>query len=203
MTNATPLHWPAGWPRTQVSARHSTSRFKVLRHYDRPRTEISFAEARDRLFNELDRLGAKGAVISSNHPVDVRGIPIEGRQRVADPGVALYFTFKGKPLVMASDRFDTAAGNMASLRLAIEAMRQLERHGGGAMMERAFDGFIALPQPKRWWEILGIATNASRDQIERAYREKAKAAHPDAGGSTAAMAELNEAKQEALREYAA
>jgi len=34
--------------------------------------------------------------------------------------------------------------------------------------------------------------------IEAAYRERAKKAHPDTGGSTDAMAELNRARQEAL-----
>jgi hypothetical protein len=50
-------------------------------------------------------------------------------------------------MTMACDRFDNAAANMRSLGLAIEAMRQLERHGGGAMMEKAFSGFVALPPP--------------------------------------------------------
>ena len=35
--------------------------------------------------------------------------------------------------------------------------------------------------------------------IKRAYHERARAAHPDNGGSDAAMAELNRARDEALR----
>lgn len=41
------------------------------------------------------------------------------------------------------------------------------------------------------------------DHIERAYREKAKRAHPDHGGSDAAMAELNEARAAGLKELRA
>ena len=48
---------------------------------------------------------------------------------------------------MAMDRFTSVAGNLRSLTLAIEAMRQLNRHGGGTMMERAFAGFVAIAPP--------------------------------------------------------
>lgn len=102
-------------------------------------------------------------------------------------------------MVMASDRFYTIEGNMRSIGLAIEAMRQLERHGGGAMMERAFSGFVALAPPKSCWEILGLKPGASEASIGAAFREKAMQAHPDRGGSHAAMAELNRAKEEALK----
>jgi DnaJ-class molecular chaperone len=77
-------------------------------------------------------------------------------------------------------------------------MRQLERHGGGALMDRAFTGFVALPRPKSCWEILGVMQGASRDEINHAYRGRAKEAHPDNGGSNNAMAELNKARDEAL-----
>ena len=89
---------------------------------------------------------------------------------------------------------------MRSLGLAIEAMRQLERHGGGTMMERAFSGFAALPPPRSCWDILGVPVGSSRAVIEKAFRERAPAAHPDRGGSNADMAELNAARDRALRE---
>jgi curved DNA-binding protein CbpA len=70
------------------------------------------------------------------------------------------------------------------------------------MVEQAFAGFTALPAPKNPNEVLGVRSGASRAEIEAAYREKAKRAHPDAGGSEAAMAELNSARDQ-LRERAA
>jgi curved DNA-binding protein CbpA len=36
---------------------------------------------------------------------------------------------------------------------------------------------------------------ATEEEIDAAFRENAKRAHPDAGGSTAMMAELNEARR--------
>ena len=41
--------------------------------------------------------------------------------------------------------------------------------------------------------LLGVSTSASWDQIERAYRAKAKIHHPDLGGDADAMRALNEA----------
>lgn len=113
--------------------------------------------------------------------------------------VAVYFTLGERPMVMASDKFDFAAANIRSLSLAIEAMRQLERHGGGMMMERAFNGFVALPAPASPWDLLGQNPSTSEAEIEAAYRRKAMAAHPDRpGGSHEAMMRLNEAQAATL-----
>jgi curved DNA-binding protein CbpA len=49
---------------------------------------------------------------------------------------------------------------------------------------------------------LGIKPGASSDEIEAAYRQKARFAHPDAGGSTEAMQRLNDARRK-LKERAA
>jgi hypothetical protein len=146
---------------------------------------ISFAAARNLLLEELRRLGVSGEI--STEPYGM-----------GDPGVAVYFSRGDKALVLACDRFETAAANQCSIRLAIAAMRQLERHGGGAIADRAFAGFTALPPRRSCWEILGIPRGAKATEIERAFRRRALKVHPDQGGSNAAMAELNAARDEAL-----
>jgi hypothetical protein len=204
MTQAYPLAWPPGWPRTPAHNQERGERFVTWTdnyrdgHAWRSKGLVSFAKARDGLLDEVARLGARNVVLSSNHPLDRHGVPREGR-RVEDEGIAIYFTLKGKALAMACDRYVSAAANMRSLALAIDAMRQLERHGGGAMIERAFSGFAALPAPGSPWEVLGIAPTKNTAAINDAYRAKARATHPDAGGSADQMARLNAARDQALR----
>lgn len=190
---AYPLQWPEGWPRTPAGKR-GASRFGKNLGYN----QLS------KLQNELKLLGARNVVISSNVPLRQDGLPYanETRRRYDDPGVAVYFTLKGKALSMARDSYWTPWENIRSLILAIDAIRSIERHGGSTMMERAFSGFAAIAPPdwkKPWREVFGVKPDW-RGDIVALYREKARNRHPDAGGSDQLMAELNVAYQEAKRE---
>jgi curved DNA-binding protein CbpA len=71
------------------------------------------------------------------------------------------------------------------------------------MVERAFTGFAALPAPKSPWEVIGVKHGASLDQIEAAYKAKAKKLHSEYGsGADVMMAELNAARAK-LKDQAA
>lgn len=151
------------------------------------------------LFAEIERLGASDVILSTNVKLRLDGRPLSDNRKIDDPGVAVYFKYKKRLMVMAVDRFETVGGNLRSLCLAIEAMRQLERHGGGAMMERAFTGFVAIAPPdwkKPWREVFGVKPDW-RGDITALFREKARNRHPDSGGSDTLMAELNIAYEEA------
>lgn len=202
MTVAYPLQWPEGWPRTPAVERKRGN----FGTYANP---ITFDRARRKLMDELRMLGADNVVLSTMLPIRQDGNPYSdaARRRQDDPGVAVYFTLKRRQLVMAQDGYYDIASNVRSLGLAIEGMRQLERHGGGTMMERAFAGFAALPAPgaeKPWREVFGVKSGAKlgRQEIEAIYRSKAFQRHPDRGGSDTLMAELNAAREAALREVA-
>lgn len=199
MTLAYPLAWPDGWPRTpphqQIDGRYQ---FKKVGG-DGYRRSYTFAQARDALVEELARMKARGVVLSTNFQLNSLGQPRGDRRRPYDEGIAVYFTRGGRQIAMACDRYQRAEENMNSVRLALDAMRQLERHGGGAMADKAFTGFAALPPPRSCWEILGIPRGATAAEIEAAYRVLARAAHPDAGGSNTAMAELNAARDAARK----
>lgn len=195
MTVAYPLQWPTGWPRT--IARKSTSRFNT-----------TFDSARRQLVDELRMLGARDAVISSWLPLRIDGAPRAdmARRRIDDPGVAVYFTLRGKNLVMARDEYWSVHDNLRSIGLAVEHLRGLHRHGGATMMDRAFAGFAALPAPgaqRHWSEVLGIGRHVTRAEINTAHRRLALTNHPDHGGDAAKMAEINEARDRGLRELAA
>ena len=165
MTECNPLSWPNVWPRTSIEKQDRGWQFKRRSDGYGGRL-VTFAEGRDSLYDELRKLGATSPVVTTNHPTDRYGIPTESKRRIGDEGVAVYFSLNGTPMVMASDRFDNAAANMRSLALAIEALRQLERHGGGTMMEKAFTGFVALPSPKDPAVILDVRPGATPEEID-------------------------------------
>jgi hypothetical protein len=194
------LQWPLGWPRTPSHKRDRGRQFTQISSATGNKALVTFAKARDLLYEELRRLGAANVVLSSNHKPDRYGVPIESKRSVGDEGIAIYFGLKDKPMAMACDRYDNAAANMRSLGLAIDAMRQLERHGGGTMMERAFAGFAALTAPgKNWWDVLEVKPDATRQLIEANFRRLARDRHPDNGGSHESMSALNEARDAALK----
>lgn len=200
-----PLAWPDGWKRTPDFNRAQSHPFG---------SRLAFDRARRGLREELQRLGASTITLSTNVPLRQDGEPHSGAagRRMDDPGVAIYFMLKGKPLVMAQDRYRDVAANMRSLALAVEGMRQLERHGGGTMMERAFSGFAALPPPdgvkprRPWWEVLRYPVDPaerellSAGEVEARFRTLAKKLHPDVGGSAEAFSELERAKADAIAE---
>lgn len=196
MTEAYPLAWPAGWPRHK-GQRDGDSRFNGPTYrWDRVYRGLQ---------DELRRIGASGIsiIVSTNQPVRNDGLPYAQQRAISDPGVAVYFVRNKRALVMAQDRFNTIIGNMRSLTMAIEGLRQMERHGGATMMERAFDGFAALPPPDDCWKILGISTGGHErrlipDEIRAAFRNKVREHH----GKDYDMDRLVKARDEALEKIA-
>lgn len=193
---AYPLSWPAGWPK-------NTDRW----HPRHPFKNNTFSRARESLAVELERLGAQDIILSTNVPLRIDGQPRGDYQdRLPDPGVAVYFTLRGRPMVMARDAFYLVSDNLRSLAMAVEHLRGLERHGGGQMVDRAFTGFAALPAPDRvapWREVFGLAPgqNVSSLGLQELFRQLAKQRHPDMqGGSESLMIELNRAMDDASRE---
>jgi hypothetical protein len=106
MTEAYPLWWPDGWPRTAPGARENDHRFHGKSY------RLNMGRARDQLLAELRLLGAKGLVVSTNVELRLDGLPYSETRHIADPGVAVYFTLDGEQLVMARDQFVTVAGNL-------------------------------------------------------------------------------------------
>ncbi len=184
MTEAYPLQWPPGKPRTKYSER---SRFNV-----------GSATARDELFRELDMLGGKNIVVSTNVKLRLDGLPYASQIDPDDRGVAVYFSYKSNQVCFCCDRWDLVKDNMQAIRHTISALRGIARWGTGDMVEAAFRGFTALPPPsKSWFAILGVSETWDIAEIEAAYKRQAKQAHPDNGGTSEEMAALNEAIRQA------
>jgi hypothetical protein len=192
MTEAYPLHWPEGRRRTEYHRRQ------------RSRFNTGFGIAVREVIAELKRLGARNAVVSTNVPLRRDGLPLASAKSVSDPGVAVYFRYKDKPMTFACDRWDKPEDNLWAIAKTIDAMRGISRWGSGDMLDTAFSGFVSLPPPKSPWTILGVdKRSATRDVINARWRDLAKQHHADAGGSTGMMAEINVARDNALREIGA
>lgn len=183
MTEAFPLCWPEGRPRTPPGKRQQ-SRFKT-----------GFGMAVRQLMAELQRLGARNAVVSTDVPLRRDGLPLASAKRVEDTAAAAYFTHKGKQMCFACDRWTKVEDNIYAIAKTIEAMRGIDRWGTGDMLDAAFSGFVALPPPSDWRTELGDPKTLQ--EAETAYRQRARAAHPDAGGSHERMAKLNQAREAA------
>lgn len=202
MTEAYPLQWPPGWKRTPRHMHQESRRRWGKQEQGKAKRPWSFAEARDELFAELDRTEAKNVVLSTNFKLTQYGLPSKNLGAPDDQGVAIYFTLKGRQMVMAQDGHTRAEENLRALALVLRYLRGVEDLGGGTMMERAFTGFEALPAPsaaRAWWDVLGVSQHATVDEINAAWREKARKAHSDVGGSDAAMSEINVARDTGIK----
>lgn len=185
-----PLQWPEHMPR-----------FKASRENGQFRTSLSTAikNVRDSLRRFAADSGKSMAdvVISSNVTL--------GADHPKDPGVAVWFVWDGMTVCIPVDRYAKVEANLQAIHHIIEARRVELRHGTLALVRASFSGFLALPAPaaRSWRDVLEIVTSGPivEDNVEQAYRRLAKARHPDSpGGSTKAMAELNIARDQALKE---
>lgn len=163
--DAYPLQWPAGWSRAK---RRERGAFKT-----------SFAKARDELMAEISRMGGRLPVLSSNMALRKDGLPYAQQTRIDDPGIAVYFTYKGSQMCFACDRYTTVEANAQAIRKTIEALRGIERWGASDMMERAFTGFAALEAPRTGWRDVLDANDP-----QGSYRRLRSLHHPDRGGNS-------------------
>jgi hypothetical protein len=184
MTTAYPLSWPETMPRCKT---REAGRFKT-----------TLAGALKNVEGSLRRFGADSGkpvssiILSSNVSL--------GAARPADPGIAAWFTWDGAQMCIAVDRYSTPEDNLQAIYHVLEARRVELRHGTLALVRATFQGFKALPPPPHWSDVLGVPRSAGKEAIEAAYRDHAKMAHPDRGGSEAMMSAINTARDRALKE---
>lgn len=184
---AFPLFWPSSIPRTAMRMR--------------PREGIGMSAAVWALHDSLSLFGRESGcpvtevVISSNVCI--------GTPRPKDPGVALYFQWDGAQRCIAVDRYRLPEANVRAVYHVIEARRAELRDCGLEVVRASFLGAAALPPPMDWRDVLGLDAGPVSDiaAVERAFKERARSAHPDmTGGSNAEMVRLLAAREQARRE---
>lgn len=191
MTQAYPLQWPIGQPRTPPEKR-VYSQFKTKQE-----------KAQQGLLLEIQRLGGRDPIISTNVPIRRDGLPYAdvARRNIPDQGVAVYFSLKGRQQCFACDRWATIGENIHAIAKTIEALRGIDRWGSGDMVERAFSGFTALPPPivtappKPWHEVLGVKPDANLETIDSAWRKRIAETHPDKGGDPVEFQAVQDARK--------
>lgn len=183
-TEAYPLTFPPGRERSKWPEQ---SRFRV-----------TLGQAIKEVQVEVERLGGRDLVISSNLALRRDGMPYASGAQPQDKGVAVYFTYNKKPMCFACDRWNRIEDNMRGIAKTIDALRGIERWGSGQMVEQAFTGFLALPAPEQPWQVLGVSSQASTTEIEAAYKRLASEHHPDKGGDSYTMARINTARDALL-----
>lgn len=211
---AYPLSWPNGWKRTAPADRQNAKFFATGRRPSSgdPTQSYQFRKSRSMeesahvLYEELRRLGVGDwdVIISSNVELRRDGLPFSGRRPPEDPGAAVYFRLKDKPVSLACDKWFRVEDNIYAIALHVQAIRGQERWGVGSIAQ-AFAGYMALPAPadmRPWFEVLSVKENCTLAEARAAWIEGCRKCHPDHGGNDKAMAVVNGAwsrAQEVLR----
>lgn len=211
-----PLCWPDGWKRNARRERakfgKSSTRLSQTGEtlYD-GRKKLTVSDSLGRISDSLSRMGISenSIIVSTNIPTRLDGLPRSGASEPLDPGAAVYWKHKGKQECMAIDRYDRVADNLAAIAATLEALRAIQRHGGGEILERAFRGFAALPSAiitaRPWRDVLGIAESVMPAEsllevAESRFKLLARSCHSDTGGTDGKMRELIQARDAARQE---
>lgn len=180
-TAANPLAWPDGQPRRKARERSAF----------RTKMDGAIKNVRDslRFFASDSGRQLQGLVVTSNASLFDHS--------PADPGVAVWFIWDGAVRCIAVDRYLTVAENLQAIHHVLEARRVELRHAGIEMARTAFKGFIAaLPPPgPRWYMVLGVAPDATKEAISAARKALAREHSAD----EAKMQAINVAHDEGMR----
>lgn len=200
-----PLQWPAGWRRTERADRTRAAFGRAGQgwvdgqyHHKQP---LTITQGIDRVLDQLHamHISQDDIVISTHLRVRLDGLPIGKQAQPEDPGVAVYWRHGAGTRCMAIDRYDRVEDNLAAIAATLCAMRAIERHGGASILDRAFTGFVALPAPRAWWQVLELkGPNTTRTEIEIAHRRLISKHHPDKGGDAETAADINTARDQGL-----
>lgn len=179
---AYPLDWPASVPRREQPPERNY-RFGKGTHRSLTTTFAAFEVTREL---ERMRVDAGTVVISTNWRVRLDGGIIAKQRSPEDPAAAVYWRKRGEPYCLSCDAWDQTAHNLHAIALHLEALRGLDRWGCGTS-EQAFAGYKALPPARDrldWEFYFGLEREfATVEEIQAAFRESSKTAHPDAGGT--------------------
>lgn len=168
-------------------------------------TTRRFSATQQTTVKDLQRIMTKIAATSLRIEQDVMG-----------GGVKVIFDRGGKRYIRECVRWPESLDNLRAIGLQIDYLyRALEIYGVD-MSESTFDqefdnvfsGYLATPDDTalllgdgqaKWWDVLGIRPDATRDDIRNAFRALARIHHPDVGGNAEDFKRLHAAFDEAMK----
>lgn len=185
--------------------------------YRRCPFKAGFRNTLETMERELDALRGKDLVVEADMDRnDIRndGFP-RSSARARTPGIRLSFTSRHGALVYACSTYPTWEENLRAIALTLERLRAVERYGASAGGEQ-YKGWAQLPPGAgvrftagEWGSVEDAARfilevegcEATDEDVEAvvidprgSFREAAKKAHPDTGGSPEVMSKLNRAR---------
>lgn len=127
-------------------------------------------------------------------------------QSPAERTVTLRFSRNNAETVLVSREQDRAVDNLRALYLAVERMRLIDAAGLTDIVRQAYAQLPApapmAALPRSPYAVLGVQPDAPLAVVEAAWKAQLKSAHPDAGGTAAAAAEVNGAMDAIRKERA-
>lgn len=194
---ASPLTWPQGWKR---------SKQLISSRFGKWNNPVSINKAVRFVIDNLRQMGVSESevIISTDLKLRNDGLPYSNQKNPSDTGAAVWWKKDGEQKVIALDKYDRIADNIYAIGKTVDALRGIERWGGGEILNRTFTGFTALPDPNsasqpHWRTILdyqgSVLTEANKQ-----YKKLRSRYHPDTGGSAEEFHILNLAWKQAEQE---
>ena len=192
--HASTLDWPPNWERTPARERSKN------RNY-----EVELMDAIDDLEAELRRLGVDDWRLSTDmdHQSRNPNRPYANQPEPDDPGVVVRWSMDGDQYAVACDAYSRVRDNLRTAGLYIREKRKMsnrpvttgEAEFANARLPSGEEAVAGSPPPH---EVLGVAPDASAEEVRAAFRERAKETHADVGGDTEAFKRVKRAKEAML-----
>lgn len=175
------LDWPEGFSRTPEAERENTTKFSA-----------NYSQTKSELDREMDRLGVEAWTMD-----DVTGSG-------GDPGVVVRWRKNDRDYAVACDAYTNKGDNLRALYLWLNETRMRNQRPvetgqdqmAAAQLPSGEEAAVAEAPPHK---VLGVEPDAPRAEVVAAFRQQAKAVHPDTGAEDdAAFKRLKEARDAML-----
>lgn len=117
------------------------------------------------------------------------------RQSPSEREVVLNYVKDGVDIELRIDKWPRAVDNLRALYLTVESLRLNEYRGIADVVRQAY-AQLPAPVEQSAYATIGARPEWSLEQIEAAYKARARQLHPDSGGSVVAFQELTAAMEQ-------